>query len=91
VEVVVAVVAMGLAAIGPSSPDASPLSLLAHLLVFLPHLRMLVHHSIYHLLHYPHLGCNCWISTGWWRIWRVHICLLLLWLSKYPPTVSIGV
>jgi hypothetical protein len=63
---------------------------LAHLLAFLSHLRVHIHHSIIHLLHYPHLGCNCWISSGWWRIWRVHLCLLLLWLSKYPPTVSIG-
>jgi hypothetical protein len=41
------------------------LSLLAHLLVFLPHLRVHIRHSISHLLHYPHLGCNCWISSGW--------------------------
>jgi hypothetical protein len=63
--------------------------LLAHLLAFLPHLCVHIYHSVSHLLHYPHLGCNCWISTGWWRIWRIHLYFLLLWLSKYPPTVSI--
>jgi hypothetical protein len=65
------------------------LPLLVHLLTLLSHLHMHICHSINHLLHYPHLGCNCWISPGWWRIWRIHFCLLLL-LSKYPPIVSIG-
>jgi hypothetical protein len=68
------------------------LSLLAHLLVFLPYLRMHIRHSISHLLHYLHLGCNCWISFGWWRIWRIrmiHLGLLLL-LSKYPPVEWVG-
>jgi hypothetical protein len=82
-EVVVAVVAMGLAAIAP------PLLMhLLSLLAFLPHLRVHIRHSISHLLHYLHLGCNCWISTSWWRIRRIHLGLLLL-LSKYPPIVSI--
>jgi hypothetical protein len=89
VEVVV-VVAVVLAAVAPSSPGASPLSLLAHLLAFLPHLCVHVRHSICHLLHYPHLGCNSWVSSGWWRIGRIILFLLLLWLSIYPPTVSIG-
>jgi hypothetical protein len=40
------------------------LSLLAHLLAFLTHLHMHIRHSIRYLLHYPHLGCNCWISIG---------------------------
>jgi hypothetical protein len=30
------------------------------------------------------------VSSGWWRLWRIHLRLLLLWLSKYPPSVSIG-
>jgi hypothetical protein len=67
-------------------------SLLAHLLAFLPHLCMHICHSISHLLHYPHLGCNCWINSGWWRIWRIrriHLGLLLL-LSKYPVVEWIG-
>jgi hypothetical protein len=66
------------------------LSLLVHLLAFLPHLHVHIRHGVYHLLHYPHLGCNCGISSGWWRLWRIHLRLLLLWLSKYPPSVSIG-
>jgi hypothetical protein len=65
------------------------LSLLAHLLAFLLHLRVHIRHSISHLLHYLHLGCNCWISSGWWRIQRIHLGLLLL-LSKYPLIVWIG-
>jgi hypothetical protein len=65
------------------------LSLLAHLLAFLPHLCMHVRHGICHLLHYPHLGSNCGISSGWWRLWRIHL-RLLLWLSEYLPSVSIG-
>jgi hypothetical protein len=64
------------------------LSFLAHLLAFLPHLCMHVRHGICHLLHYPHLGSNCRISTGWWRLWRIHL-KLLLWSSEYPPSVSI--
>jgi hypothetical protein len=86
----VVVVAVVLAAASPCSPYASPLSLLSYLLAFLPHLRVHIRNSISHLLHYPHVGYNCGISSGWWRIWRVHLCLLLLWLSKYPPTLSIG-
>jgi hypothetical protein len=66
------------------------LSLLTNLLAFLPHLHVHIRHSISHLLHYPYLGCNCWISPSWWRIWRIHLCLLLLLLSKYPLIVSIG-
>jgi hypothetical protein len=89
VEVVVAVVAMVLAAVAPSSLGASPLSPGASLGIRL-HLRVHVRHSIYHLLHYPHLGYNSWVSSGWWRIWRIHLFFLLLWLSKYPLTVSIG-
>jgi hypothetical protein len=65
------------------------LSLLVHLLAFLSHLRMHICHGVSHLLHYSHLGCNYGISSGWWRIWRIHLSLLL-WLSEYPPTVSIG-
>jgi hypothetical protein len=61
------------------------LPFLAHFLAFLSHLRMHLCHCIIHLLHYPHLGCNHWISSGWWRIWRVHLCLLLLF--KYPLVV----
>jgi hypothetical protein len=67
-------------------------SLLVHflpLLVFLLHLCMHICYDVSHLLHYLHLGCNCGISSGWWGIWRIHLSLLL-WLSKYPPTVSIG-
>jgi hypothetical protein len=90
VEVVVVVVAAVLDAFAPSFPGASPLSLLVHLLAFLPHLCVHVRHSICYLLHYLHLGCNSWISSGWWRIGMIHLFLLLLWLSKYPPTVSIG-
>jgi hypothetical protein len=22
-------------------------------------------------------GCNCGISSGWWRLWRIHLRLLL--------------
>jgi hypothetical protein len=58
-----------------------------HLLAFLPHLRMHIRHIISHLLNYLHLGCNSWVSSGWWRI---HLFFLLLWLSKHPLTVSIG-
>jgi hypothetical protein len=65
------------------------LPLLAHLLMLLSHLRVHIYHSVSHLLHYPHLGCNCWISPGWWRIRRIHLGLLLL-LSKYPLIVLIG-
>jgi hypothetical protein len=66
------------------------LSLLAHLLAFLQHLRVHVCHSTCHLLHCLHLGCNSWVSSGWWRISRIHLFFLLLWLYKYPLTVSIG-
>jgi hypothetical protein len=34
-------------------------------------------------------GCNYGISFGWWRLWRIHLRLLLL-LSTYPLSVSIG-
>jgi hypothetical protein len=87
-------------AVAPFSPGVSRLtlgafpsdilSLLEHLLVFLPHLRVHIRHGVYHLLHYPHLGCNSGISSGWWRMWGIHLRLLLLWLSKYPPSVPIG-
>jgi hypothetical protein len=50
---------------------------------------MHIFHSISHLLHHLHLGCNYWISSGWWRIRRIHLSLLLL-LSKYPPIEWIG-
>jgi hypothetical protein len=43
------------------------LSLLMHLLAFLPHLRVHIRHGIYHLLHHPHLSCNCWVNSDWWR------------------------
>jgi hypothetical protein len=65
-------------------------SFLVHLLAFLLHLSMHICHGIYHLLHHPHLCCNQWVSSNWWRLWRIHLRLLLLWLSKYPPSVSIG-
>jgi hypothetical protein len=60
---------------------AQLIPLLVHLLAFLPHLRVHIRHSISHLLHYLHLGCNYWISSGSWRICRIHLCLLLF-LSK---------
>src|SRR5688572_16841857 len=67
------------------------LSLLAHLLAFLLHLRTHICHSVRHLLHHPHLICNHWVNSAWWRRWwRVHLCWLWLGLSKYPPSVSIG-
>ena len=84
----VVVGAVVLAAIAPFAPGAFPLSLGASLDVPATSVRAYPH-SISHLLHYPHLGCNCWISSGWWRIWRIHLGLLLL-LSKYPLIVSIG-
>jgi hypothetical protein len=65
-------------------------SLLAHFLAFLPHLRVHIRHSVSHLLHYPHLCCNSWVNNCWWRWRRIHLRLLLLWLSKYPSSVSIG-
>jgi hypothetical protein len=61
VELVVVVV---LAVVAPFAPGASPPSLGASL-VFLSHLRVHIRHSTSHLLHYPHLGCNFWISSGW--------------------------
>jgi hypothetical protein len=67
------------------------LSLLAHLLAFLPHLRVHIRHGICHPLHYPHLCCNSWVNSCWWRLWRIYLrLLLLLWLSKYPSSVLIG-
>jgi hypothetical protein len=65
------------------------LPLLAHLLMLMSHLRMHICHSISHLLHHLHLGCNYLISSGWWRIQRIHLCLLLL-LSKCPPVEWVG-
>jgi hypothetical protein len=85
-------VACGLLLLRPSLL-AHLLSLLAHLLAFLSHLRMYIHHGVSHQLHYPHQSCNYGISSGWWRIWkirRIHLFFLLLWLFKYPPIVSIG-
>jgi hypothetical protein len=96
----VEVVVLNVVAVAPFSPAylfsllahllAYMLSLLAHLLAFLPHLRMHIHHGVCHLLHYLHLGNNCGISSGWWRLWRIHLNWLWLGLSKYPPSVSIG-
>jgi hypothetical protein len=43
-----------------------------------------------HLLHHPHLSCNGWVNSDWWRRWRIHLCWLWLGLSKYPSSVSIG-
>jgi hypothetical protein len=87
-------------AVAPFSPGVSPLalgaslayilSLLEHLLAFLPHLRVHICHGVCHMLHYPHLGWYYGISSNWWRLWRIHLRLLLLWLSKYPLSVSIG-
>jgi hypothetical protein len=72
-----------------ASPGVYPLALCAYP-AFMPHLHVHIHHGVCHMLHYPHLGCNFGISSGWWRLWRIHLRLLLLWLSKYPPSVSIG-
>jgi hypothetical protein len=63
-------------------------SFLAHFLMLLLHLCVHVCHSVRHLLHYLHLGSNNWISTNWWRIWGIHLCLLLL--SKHPSVIWIG-
>jgi hypothetical protein len=79
VEVVVEVVAVVLAAVAPFALGASLPSLGASPL--LSHLRLHICHNISHLLHHLHLGCNQWINSGWWRIWRIHLCFLLCCLS----------
>src|SRR5688572_28484863 len=64
-------------------------SFLTHLLAFLLHLSTHICHSVRHLLHHPHLSCNQWVNSAWWRIRRIHLCWLWLRLSIYPPSVSI--
>jgi hypothetical protein len=67
------------------------LPLLAHLLAFLLHLSTHICHSVRHLLHHPHLSCNQWVNSCWWRRWwRIHLCWFWLGLSNYPPSVSSG-
>ena len=65
------------------------LSFLAHFLAFLLHLSAHICHSVRHLLHHPHLSCDQWVNSAWWRIRRIHLCWLWLGLSIYPPSVSI--
>jgi hypothetical protein len=82
---VVVVVAVVLAAIAPFAPGTSPLALGTSLGVPAASVRAYPPWCL-SSVHYPHLSYNCGISSGWWRI---HLSLLL-WLSKYPPSVSIG-